>query len=113
MNNPLDNRGVLTVVLWRFEKQILPRIFDIKDMVENGRTLSDSNIEFLNEALIESRNYESFVVDHADFNVLFARTAHLYHEITTKALENEQQNGSGVLPSSSSAQPGSSWTANG
>ena len=90
MNNPLDQKGVLTVVLEHFEKYVLPRIFDIKAAVDSGGTLSNLDIQFLDEALNDTRQYEGFVEDHSDYKELFARTAHLYHEITTKALENEK-----------------------
>ncbi len=90
MNHSFENLGVLTVVLDSFGKRTLPRIFDIKKMIDDGGTLSDSNIDFLDEALNQAKEYGSYVDEHPAFRGLFSRVAHLYNEITTQALENEK-----------------------
>jgi hypothetical protein len=90
MNHSLEDIGVLTVVLDSFGKRTLPRIFDIKKMIDDGGTLSDSHIDFLDEALTQAKEYGSYVDTHPAFRGLFSRVAHLYKEITAKALENEK-----------------------
>ncbi len=90
MNSALEQEGILTVVLERFEKHRLPRVLDIKKIIDEGGTLSNSDIEFLDEVLSDTKQYAGFVEKHPDFKDLFARVAHLYHEITKKALENEK-----------------------
>ncbi len=87
----LENEGVLATVLERFEKHRLPRIIDIKKQVDQGGTLNEYDIEFLEEVLYDTKQYQPFVEDHAEYRDLFARTVHLYHEITSKALENEKR----------------------
>ncbi len=89
----LENEGVLAAVLERFEKQRLPRILDIKRLVDQGETLNEYDIEFLEEVLHDTKEYQPFVAEHAEYRDLFARTVHLYHEITSKALENEKHQG--------------------
>lgn len=90
MNHSLEDIGVLTVVLDSFGKRTLPRIFDIKKIIDDGGTLSDSHIDFLDEALNQALQYGNYVDEHPAFRDLFSRVAHLYHEITSQALENEQ-----------------------
>lgn len=90
MNSSLEQLGVLTVVMERFEKHRLPRILDIKKVIDEGGTLSNSNIEFLDEVLSDTSKYGYFVEKNPDFKDLFSRVAHLYNEITKKALENEK-----------------------
>lgn len=89
----LDQDGVLQAVMEDFEQHRLPRIMDIKEKVEQGEVLNDFDIEFLDEVLSDTQNYESFVDKHPDYQQLFARVAHLYETITEKALENEQRTG--------------------
>ena len=89
MFTSLENQGVLATVLERFEKQRLPRILDIKQLVDQGGTLNEYDIEFLEEVLHDTKEYQPFVAEHTEYRDLFARTVHLYQEITTKALENE------------------------
>lgn len=89
----LENKGVLATVLERFEKHRLPRIIDIKKMVNQGNVLSEYDIIFLEEVLLDTKEYKPFVEEHAEYRELFARTVHLYNEITSKALENERQSG--------------------
>ncbi len=90
MNRSIEDIGVLTVVLESFGKRTLPRIFHIKKLIEEGGTLSDSQIEFLDEALDEAKGYTDFVDEHPAFKGLFSRVAHLYNVITKQALENEK-----------------------
>ena len=98
MKSPLDQPGVLAVVLERFQKQRLPRILDIKESVDRGETLDDFDIEFLEQVFEDTRQYEPFVDEHPEFQKLFATVAHLYHTIASEALDNETRtagNGAG------------------
>lgn len=89
MSNPLEHPGVLAAVMERFEKQHLPRILGIKEMTDRGETLKGFDIEFLKQVLEDAREYEPFVEKHPEFRKLFATVSHLYHSITTEALDNE------------------------
>ena len=74
----------------RFQKQRLPRILDIKELVDKGRTLNDHDIAFLEEVFEDTRQYQGFVDKHPEFQDLYARVVHLYEQITERALENEK-----------------------
>jgi len=95
MAGVLENKGVLVTLLERFERHRLPRVIDIKRLVDQGGTLNDYDIDFLEEVLKETREYASFVEGHAEYRELFARAVHLYNEITAKALENERHTAGG------------------
>ncbi len=87
----LEQQGVLEVVMERFEKQRLPRILDIKTMVDRGEVLSKPDSEFLEQVCRDTQQYKHFVDGHPEFQQLYARVAHLYEEIARKALENENR----------------------
>lgn len=82
--------GIIEVVVQRLEEQRLPRLLDIKDLVDQGERLSDLDINFLQEALQDANDVKAFVDTHPEWQDLAARMAHLYNEITAKALANEQ-----------------------
>jgi len=97
----LERKGVLEVVMERFEKQRLPRILDIKKMVDRGEVLCKLDITFLEEVFHDTQQYKQFVDEHPEFQKLYARVAHLYDEIAKKALENENKVHAGENPGSS------------
>jgi len=51
----LEKKGVLEAVMQRFEKQRLPRILDIKRMVDRGEVLCKLDIEFLEEVFRDTQ----------------------------------------------------------
>lgn len=89
MLNPLENKGVLTVVLERFQKHHLPRIMQIKDLVDNGGTLNQSDIKFLSTVFHDTQQYAHFVSTHQEYQNLFSHVTSLYDKITRDALDNE------------------------
>jgi len=89
MGYPLENEGVLSVVMERFEKRRLPRIMDIKEMVDNGGKLSKSDIMFLGKVFYDTKQYAHYASTHEEFKSLFCKVTSLYDEISKKALDNE------------------------
>ncbi|MCU7817669.1 MAG: hypothetical protein KZQ57_02050 [gamma proteobacterium symbiont of Lucinoma myriamae] len=89
MAYPLENKGVLTVVLERFEKHRLPRVMHIKELVDNGGTLNQSDINFLSQVLHDTQQYAHFVSTHDEYQNLFSEVTSLYDQITRNALDNE------------------------
>ena len=89
----LEEEGVLQAVLERFEKHRFPRLMDIKEKVDQGGVLNDFDIEFLDEVLTDTQKYKHFVDEHPEFQQFYARVAHLYEELTQKALDNENETG--------------------
>ena len=87
----LEQKGVLEVVMQRFEKQRLPRIMAIKKMVDRGELLCKLDIDFLEEVCRDTQQYKHFVDEHPEFQKLYASVAHLYDEIAKKALDNENK----------------------
>ena len=82
--------GVITAVLERFEKFRLPRALDIQEKVNSGGKLDNFDIDFLEKVLQDSEEIKRFVDQRPDLHDLYSRAVSLYHDITEKALENEQ-----------------------
>ena len=90
MHYSLEEKGVLEAVMERFEKQRLPRVLDIKEKVDQGGTLSEPDIDFLEEVFTDTKRYKQFVDNHPEFQELYTRVVHLYERLTDQALENEK-----------------------
>lgn len=82
--------GVSEVLIERFEKERLPRMLKIKKHVEQGLALDEIELGFLHRVLTEAQDNHVLVESIPECRELFARVIHLYHDITAKALDNEE-----------------------
>jgi hypothetical protein len=91
MDSSSDDLGLVQVLLDDLEKQTLPRALELKDKVDRGELLDDFDEVFLEHAIETATKTDEVMARHAEYQALAARVSHLYHEITTKALQNARQ----------------------
>lgn len=91
MSEVTTEQGIAAALLEQFEQVRLPRALDIKAKVDRGESLDDYDIAFLNEVMEDAEDIKRQVDARPDLQPLYARAVALYHDITTKALENQQQ----------------------
>lgn len=83
--------GVIAVLIEQFSNQRLPRALSLKEKVERGERLDDGDIGFLERVFADAHQVKRLADRHPEYQLLYARVTHLYHEITEMALENEKQ----------------------
>jgi hypothetical protein len=82
--------GISEVLLERLEKARLPRILKIKDRVDQGLALDDTDLAFLELMLSDAQKNHLLIESLPECREVFARVIHIYRDITTKALDNEE-----------------------
>jgi len=90
-----EGEGIVLALLERMEKQRLPRALDIKERVDRGELLNDSDIEFLEHVFADASKARPVIDKHPEWHELVTRLLSLYTEITDRALENEKASPSG------------------
>jgi hypothetical protein len=90
MSDKTDDAATIQALLERLVKFRLPRTLAIKKRVDGGECLSDSDIDFLKNALEEAQNGLKFVARNPEFQTLGVQIVQLYDDIVSKATENEK-----------------------
>jgi len=90
MSEEKTDQGIIQAIVDRLEKLRLPMALELQDKVNKGETLNDLDLEFLDNVLHDSQKVRAVLDKYPDWQPLAARMTSLYSEITTKALENEQ-----------------------
>jgi len=93
MTDTEQDRGVITALLERFTNKRLPRVLDIKKKVDAGEKLDTSDMDYLERIFADAADVQCILETHPhpEYDDLVSQVAHLYHEITSKALENEKK----------------------
>ncbi len=94
MSDKSYDMGVLTALAERMTNERLPRALALKEKVDRGETLDDSDIAFLEKVFADVRTIEPLLNRNPQYQDIAGRMARLYKEITDKALQNEQAKGS-------------------
>jgi hypothetical protein len=93
MKDPQQDAGILAVLIERLESQRLPRALALKEKVDQGGRLDDFDIAFLEEVFSDSQEIQPLMERHPEHQGIAAKMMALYHDITEKALANEQAGG--------------------
>ena len=90
MTDTSKDAGLIQVLAERLETQRLPRALALKEKVERGDTLSDFDIQFLDDVFKDAHDIRALVERHPEWHELVSKMVRLYKEITDKGLENEK-----------------------
>jgi hypothetical protein len=85
-----NDLGVIALLMERFNSRRLPRALSLKEKVDRGELLDTGDIAFLTRVFADANHVKRLADKHPEYQELCAKVAHLYHHITARALENEQ-----------------------
>ena len=91
MDEDTKEDGVILALIERFGRQRLPRITELKEKVDRGGVLDESEMEFLQGVINDAVHNKPLIDKHPEWQKFCAEVVHLYEEITEKALQNEQE----------------------
>jgi hypothetical protein len=91
MSASQKDAGTIQVMLKRLNDQRLPRALELKNKVDRGERLEDSDIDFLGRVFEDANQAQAYAARHPEYQALVTQLISLYSEITRKALENEQK----------------------
>ena len=82
--------GLIAVLIQRFESERLPRALELKEKVDQGETLNDIDIAFLEQVFADANKLGPLLERHSEYQKLVSQAVELYKDITEKALANEK-----------------------
>lgn len=91
MKDPTGGDGTVQALLDRLNNWRLPRALALKDRVDKGEKLTDSDMQFLQNVFEDAGAAKPLVAKHPELQPLINKLVGLYSHITQKALENEQK----------------------
>lgn len=83
--------GIIAVLMKRFHAQRLPRALSLRDKVDRGEILNQGDIAFLHRVFADADHVKRLAYKRPEYQALCSRVTHLYHQITSQALENERR----------------------
>ncbi len=93
MSDTSKDAGLIQILAKRLETERLPRALALKEKVDQGETLDESDIAFLEQVFKDAGTLRPLVDRHPEWQALAAKMMLLYKEISDKALENEKTKG--------------------
>lgn len=85
--------GVLAVLAKEFTEQRIPVLMAIKEKVDRGEVLEPHEFDQLARMLEDAGQAMPLAANNPDWHKLAAQVARFFHQITEKALENEERAG--------------------
>lgn len=90
MNDSTLDTGLIEVLLERLEKQRLPRLLALKKKVDEGSSLDDLDLDFLENSITDARKVIPIIDRHPEYQSLATKVMELYKDISEKALQIEK-----------------------
>ena len=91
MNESEHELGAIYALIERFDKQRLPQLLELKERVDQGGVLSESDIQFMYQITHDAQQSKHLIDRHPEWHKFCAEVIHLYEEIAEKALDNEEK----------------------
>ena len=91
MDQKEKDKGLIMVLLERFNKQRLPRALALKEKVDSGEVLDDYDHKYIKELQKDSSEVMLIIERNPEYKDLAANIINLYKEIIEKDMENRKK----------------------
>ena len=91
MDQEVKDKGVIAVLLKRFETEVYPRAQLLKTKVDNGAVLDDRDLSFLQQTLGDGQKAMTILTRHPEYASLVKEIMLMYEEIMSKSQQNSKE----------------------
>jgi hypothetical protein len=91
MDQKEKDKGLIMVLLERFNKHRLPRALALKKKVDSGEVLDDYDHKYIKELQKDSSEVMLIIERNPEYKDLAANIINLYKEIIEKDMENRKK----------------------
>jgi len=85
-----NDKGVIAVLLKRFENERYPRIKQLKEKVDNGAVLDQQDLSYLEQVLMDTHQVIAIITRHPEYGSLAKESLLMYEEIMSKSQLNSE-----------------------
>ncbi len=93
MDQKEKDKGMIMVLLERFNKQRLPRALALKEKADSGELLDDYDHKYIKELQKDTSEVMLIIERNPEYKDLAANIINLYKQIIEKDTENQKQAG--------------------
>lgn len=91
MDQKEKDKGVIFVLLERFNKQRYPRALALKKKVDSGELLNDYDHKLIEEVQEDAKQVRSLIERNPEYKDLATKVLNLWNEIIEKDIENQKK----------------------
>jgi len=84
------DKGVIAVILKRFEHERYPHMQQLKAKVDSGAVLDDKDIEYLGKVFEDAHQILALITRHPEYGTLVKSGIEMYEEIMSKSQLNSK-----------------------
>ena len=91
MKKGSKDKGVIFMLLERFNKQRLPRALELKKRVDSGEQLNEFDRQLLKEVFSDANKIKQLVGRNPEYQEIYENAYNLWKGIIDKDLENQKK----------------------
>ncbi|TRX55170.1 hypothetical protein [Thalassomonas sp. M1454] len=83
------DKGVIAVILKRFEHERYPKLKELNDKVDSGGVLDEKDLDYLEKVLSDYHQVMAVITRHPEYAALAKGVLLMYEEVMNKSQQNQ------------------------